>query len=187
MPFNMLVTSCYIQETSFKDKGADSPNISIRLKSPNSERLIFFVIDENNNPKSQFRQFFNMNGSGENICDLLIYYTDNGIGENSLTITESKGTDFDKAADQIINTFNKLKSKKEFCNNSYCKGLILKACCVSKRAKVVGMDDKKKRAEKKVIEKTGLKSRDCAFIEPDDLYGFINGTKAAIRNKKSRK
>jgi hypothetical protein len=180
----MLVTSCYIQETSFKDKSPDSPSISIRLKNPDSERLMFFVIDENNNPKSQFRQFFNMNGSGENICDLLIYYTDNNIGENSLTITESKGTDFDKAADQIINTYSKLKSKKEFCSNSYCKGLILKACCVSKRAKVVGMDDKKKKAERRVIEKTGLKSKDCAFIKPEELYNFINSTKTSrIRRK----
>lgn len=179
MPFNMLVTSCYIQETSFKDKGPDSPSISIRLKNPNFERLIFFVIDENSNPKSQFRRFFNMSESGENICDLLIYYTDYNTGENSLTITESKGTDFDKAADQIINTYSKLKSKKEFCNNDYCKGLILKACCVSKRAKIVGMDDKKKKAQKKVIEKTGLKPKDCAFIKPEELYGFINSTKAS--------
>jgi hypothetical protein len=123
-------------------------------------------------------------GSGENICDLLIYYTDNNIRENSLTITESKGTDFDKAADQIINTYSKLKSKKQFCTNTYCKELTLKACCVSKRAKVVGLDDKKKRAERKVIEKTGLKSKDCAFIGPDELYGFINGTKAITRSKR---
>lgn len=181
----MLVTSCYIQGTSFKDN-PDSVQISISLENPNSERLMFFVIDESSNPKSQFRKFFDMNRSNESICDLLIYYTDNNTGENLLVITESKGTDFDKAADQIINTYSKLKSKEEFCNNNYCKRLTLKACCVSKRGKVVGMDDKRKKAEKKVIDKTGLKSKDCAFIKPEELYGFINSSKVISRNKRNK-
>lgn len=181
MPFNMLVTSCYVQGTSFKDIDPKSPKLSFTLKDSNSERAMFFLIDDENNPKSKFREFFNMNEPGEKICDLLVYYSDDATGKNSLIITETKGTDFEGAANQIINTYNKLKLNNGFCKNGYCKDLNLKACCVSNRAKKVGVNNKKKKAMDRIIKTTNLNKKDCDFIEPNMFYSFITGNKQKMK------
>lgn len=175
MPFNMLVTSCYLQGTSYKDSDPHSPKISLKLANNSKERVLFFVIDEKSNPKSKFREFFGMEEPGEKICDLLVYYSNDDNGENSLIITETKGSDFDSAADQIINTFKKLHSDLKFCNNNYCKKLKLKACCVSNRGKIVGMDDKKKKAKDKVIKATSLSKKSCDFINSERFQDFVTG------------
>ncbi|WP_148705698.1 hypothetical protein [Methanosarcina siciliae] len=186
MPFNMLVTSCYVQGTSFKDKDPNSPKVSIQLKDSNSEKILFFVIDDENNPKSKFREFFNMKGSGEKICDLLVYYSNDSNGQDSLIVAETKGTDFERAANQIINTYQKLISNTGFCSNGYCKKLNLKVCCISNRGRIVGIDDKKKKAKDKVIKTTKLNKKDCDFIEPTRFYSFITGTSTSNKQKKKK-
>lgn len=172
MPFNMLVVSCYHQGTSFHDSG-DSPKISIAPKR-DIEKIVFFRIDDSGKIQTPFRQYFSMNRDNEKICDLLIFYKNLKTQKDYLILAETKGEEFEEAADQIINTYKKMTKNHFFCDNSHCQNLIIRACCVSKKMNKYANTDAKK-AKKKIIDTIKIDKNDCDFVDPNDFIRFLRG------------
>ena len=174
MPFNLLVTQCFLQGTAFEDTG-DSPRISV---SPDKtrEKIIFFRIDEDGDTNSPFRIAYNMNHDGERICDLIIYYKNLNTGEQYLVLTETKGTDFDRSADQLINTYQKMGLKTCLIRKRYCDNLNVKLCCVSKKINKITLTSAKQ-AKGKIIEKVKIDKNNCAFVDPFNFIRFLRGEK----------
>jgi len=172
MPFNMLVISCFHQGTSFQDSG-DSPKISISPKKE-IEKIAFFRIDDEGRIQTPFRQYFKMNQDSEKICDLLIFYKNLRSQKNFMILAETKGEEFDEAADQIINTYKKITQNHAFCGDSHCQNLNIRTCCVSKKLNKYTNTDAKK-AKKKIIEKIHIDKNDCDFVSPNDFIRFLRG------------
>jgi hypothetical protein len=122
MPFNCLLFTCLINETSFTDCG-----VVVRVTPLKNEKVMFFSIDDMSNNKSTFRNDIDLKDS---ICDLIIYQQ--GVDRKTFCFVELKGTDISHAIKQILNTkqrimqaFNKsLRDKK--CKNEY-ENIIWKA------------------------------------------------------------
>lgn len=188
MPFNMLVTTCYKPGSSHHEQGKGrNSGISVKLNDPESEKIIFFVIDEQTNPRSKFREYFDMESEGENISDLLVYYSNIEKGINSIVVTELKsGSDFKQATKQLINTINKIKDKVEanecLCDK-YCGKLSLRACCVSKGAKGDSPNHEIKNSVARIKKETKIDTKNCAFIDPDAFYNFLNPNAPKTKNR----
>jgi hypothetical protein len=104
MPFNTLILSCLLsRDTSFSEKGA---RVSVTPLS--GETILFFVIDENSNERSNFRNDLDINGK---VCDLLVLFAKRDCENKILCFVELKsGDDFKKGTNQIIDTYNSLKA-----------------------------------------------------------------------------
>jgi len=119
-----------------------------------------------------------MNHDGERICDLLVYYKDLLTGKHFLVLTELKGTDFDGAADQIINTYKKMALYNCLRNKKYCENIIVRACGVSKRLNKNANTDAKK-AKGKILKSIHIDKKDCDFVDPRDFLRFLRGEKVS--------
>lgn len=174
MPFDLLVTSCFHQGTKFKDDG-NSPEITL-TPDPSREQIIIFRVDESGHMDTPFRKAYNMDHEGEKICDLLVYYKNLDTKKKYLVLTELKGTDFDGAADQIINTYKRMSLNHCLRNKKYCNDIVIRACGVSKRLNGRTNTDAKK-AKGKIIEKLNIDKNDCTFVVPQNFLRFLRGDK----------
>ena len=174
MPFNLLVTSCFHQGTTFKDEN-DSPRIVLNVDS-NREKIILFRIDEDGHMNTPFRIAYNMNDDGDKICDLLVYYKNLSSGEHFLVLTETKGKKFDDAANQIINTYKKMGLNNSLRHKKYCEDIDIRVCCVSKRLNKYTNTDAKQ-AKGKIINTINIDKNDCAFVDPYNFIRFLRGEK----------
>ena len=100
MVFDALMLTCLIHETSFRESGN---TISVQRQS--GETVIFFVLDDQSNPRSSVRSDVGISGE---LCDCLIFYSHNT--EITLCLVESKGADVEKAIAQITNTKRHLEA-----------------------------------------------------------------------------
>lgn len=99
MPFNTLVLTCLVPETSLSEAGS---NVSLQRKS--GETVLFFHIDEKSNPRSTFRRDLKIEGK---LCDgLVLYRKDDNL---TLCLIELKGGDVETACEQITNTHRYFK------------------------------------------------------------------------------
>lgn len=127
MSFNLLVATCACDSQKLRYEPKDGAPIII--DATNQEHVIFFEIDEKSNPISLFREHFNMNQQGIQICDLLIYYY---LRSNKRKITsdkkiiclaESKSSSIEDGIKQISDTYDYIIHK--FSNDSqYYKNII---------------------------------------------------------------
>jgi hypothetical protein len=99
MPFNTLVLTCLVPETSLSEAGS---NVSLQRKS--GETVLFFHIDEQSNPRSTLRRDLNIEGK---LCDGLVLYRKDT--DPTLCMIELKGGDVEGACEQITNTHKYLK------------------------------------------------------------------------------
>ena len=116
MPFNLLMTHCLVNGTSWNDSST-SPKISFEPKS--NEKIFFFSIDVDKevDPRYQFRKHYNL--VNENICDLIIYYINFKEGRRLLLFTEIKGKDLNHAHKQLETTYNAVINHGDF--DDFCK------------------------------------------------------------------
>jgi hypothetical protein len=99
MPFNTLVLTCLVPETSLSEAGS---NVSLQRKA--GETVLFFHIDEKSNPRSTFRQDLKIEGR---LCDGLVLYRK--ADNLTLCLIELKGGDVEGACEQITNTHRCLR------------------------------------------------------------------------------
>lgn len=105
MPFNELMLNCIQEGSSYNEN-----NIKVRMTTHQKEEtVLFFVIDEQSNCCSKFRDLMKL----VHICDLLIYYSKKDKtstsrkGESTkktICLVELKGSDIKKAVEQITET-----------------------------------------------------------------------------------
>lgn len=103
MPFNTLLLTCLSTKRSFSEAGG-----RIRFNQDTNETILLFVIDQESNRNSTVYQDFIKNGP---VCDLIIYYIKDN--EKIICFIELKGSDIQKAIEQIENTFNKFRKSLE--------------------------------------------------------------------------
>ncbi|HFD38750.1 MAG TPA: hypothetical protein ENJ31_02700 [Anaerolineae bacterium] len=104
MPFNTLLLTCLIPGTSFTEQGA-----TVRMEPRSGETLLFFAIDDQSNPGCGLRQAINLYDGA--ICDLAVFYVPSDRDRNILCLVELKGSELDRAAEQIRNTYRALSSR----------------------------------------------------------------------------
>jgi hypothetical protein len=100
MPFNTLLLTCLIPGTRFSESGC-----VVRLKPEPQETVLFFHVDDQSNPDCVLCEDLGLEGK---VCDLVIFYAleDRKV----LCLLEmKKGQDFEKAAKQIMNTYQYLR------------------------------------------------------------------------------
>ena len=123
MAFNMLVKTCLHSRLSFK---GDSVDISFsRDKEYKDEKVLFFIIDENNNTNSKMRRYL-ADSKGRphegKLCDLLIYYSRDDLQNDVICFVELKKNKADEkeAIEQVIETNNLFRKKYR---NNYGKNM----------------------------------------------------------------
>lgn len=112
MPFNTLLLTCLSPKRSFSEAGG-----RIRFNQGTNETILLFVIDQRSNPHSTVYQDLIINGL---VCDLIIYYIKDD--KKIICFIELKGSDIQRAVEQIGNTFNKFKKSLQISTTK-------KACC----------------------------------------------------------
>ena len=105
MPFNTLLLTCLIPGTSVSEHGG---RVSVEPQS--GEVVLFFVVDDQTNPDSTLRQDLGIVGA---ICDCVVYYVKGD--KKVLGLVELKGSNLDRALDQIMNTFQCLRQSLRAC------------------------------------------------------------------------
>ncbi len=134
MPYNMLVTTCLLENTSCKRQG-----VKVYANRKRGEKILFFEIDENPNTKSGFRPFCygKQNLQREKICDLLVYYTRDKLKYDIICLVELKNTItinlIKNACDQILQTKDGLRPKLDFSEYGEPKPLVWAAYICYKR------------------------------------------------------
>jgi hypothetical protein len=107
-PFEILLLSpCLLPgQTSFKEKKA-----SVKVDPQPGETILFFNIDDQSNRSCKLREFLWGKATGQHICDLIVFYATES--ERVICFVELKENigDLGDATEQVINTYNSLKSR----------------------------------------------------------------------------
>jgi hypothetical protein len=106
LPFKLLLlSSCLLPgKTSFKESKA-----SVKVEPQADETILFFNIDDQSNPGCKLREFLWGKATGQQICDLIVFYAKES--ERVICFVELKDnmSDLGHATEQVINTYNSLK------------------------------------------------------------------------------
>ncbi len=109
MPFNNLVLDALLDDmTAYEENG-----VGVSIKKDRGETILFFEVDDANNPCSSLKTSHNI----KNICDLIIYYSKGNVKKQRqrkrpvLCFLELKGSRFIDALDQTISTCERVKKK----------------------------------------------------------------------------
>lgn len=109
MPICPLLFNCFTSESSCSE---NQSRIEVdRRNLEENEEVLFFLIDENLNPRSNFKKLFDLDNE-EPICDCIVLYRDideSLRGSVSVAFIELKGSEVSHAKEHIINTKRKLK------------------------------------------------------------------------------
>lgn len=112
MPFNTLLLTCLSPKRSFSEAGGH-----IHFNQKADEIVLLFIIDQQSNPISTAYQDLIKNGP---VCDLIVYYIKDH--KKVICFIELKGSNIQRAVEQIENTFIKFKTLLEHSTTN-------KACC----------------------------------------------------------
>ncbi|MCP4349763.1 MAG: hypothetical protein GY795_30145 [Desulfobacterales bacterium] len=173
MNFKQLYNTCLIKKTSYKDKGT---SVEVSIKPEKGEEIYFFPIydDKNENcNKEIFQKSLKM--KEKKVCDLIVFYS-KGDKQTVCLVELKKGSNADKAADQILSVLNCFKPFLDSAlkNNSCCPKI--KSQQIEWRAYIIckggsAHSDRQKKARKK-LEKS--KKFSAVDIKRDsDLGKFL--------------
>lgn len=150
MPFNILMTHCLVDKTSWND-GPDSPKISFGPQS--GEKIFFFSIDAKKAEDSRYRFREHYNLVNKNICDLIIYYVNFECETRFLIFTEIKGKDLEHAHKQLETTYSAVITHpdfKDFCDSGCNARVNVVLLTVSERIQPSNLDSKLKKWKRKI-------------------------------------
>lgn len=175
MPFNILMTHCLENKTSWNDS-PKSPSISI--KPENNEKILFFSIDSDSETehKYKFRKHYGL--IGKNICDLIIYYVDFDRDIRRFIFTEIKGKELDHAHTQLETTCSAVINHpdfKTFCEIGCNKMVDIWLLTVSDSVKPSVMNSKVKKSKRNVAHNVqyGGQLPQIKDIKPSDFDRVI--------------
>jgi len=174
MPFNKLIPTCACTKQNLRYKPKEPKSPELKCHADENERIVFLEIDDGSNPESCIRQYCNIEGPNEPLCDILIFYNvstkkDGEIIHNKiLCLVEIKGKDIKHSVEQIVNTYKAINSK--FIDRSSDYYPFKWACHVlSKR---IGSAPKNIKKYKMELIKS-LHTRNCDISDKEDITPFI--------------
>lgn len=173
MPFNSLILTCLIPNRSFTDQGQ-----TVSVKQESNESFLFFVIDKKTNEKSSLPEVLGISKEGKEgkICDLIVYYQKSPDGKTPsdscvICCAELKGTNLDRAIEQIINT------KKYFVDSLKAKKVDFKKITWKAYILCHGSSQKDMKKYKKNFEDAGFRNQYIETGKTSDISAFIRGEK----------
>lgn len=187
MPCNLLVTTCACKGQKWRYQPRDGADISVNAED--NEHIIFFEIDEQTNKISQFRKHFSMEGDGQKICDLLIYYyketknCDIRRDYKIMCLAESKGSSLKDAVEQIKNTFNHIK--ESFVDTNRYNSPIIWCAYVATNRFGSGQNLRRKEFRKQLAAIEGIRFSDMS--SESDLGSFFRSCWERIESEKQTK
>lgn len=114
MPFNVLFFNHWLySKTSYNECG-----VTISIDRKKDEIVYFFLLD--NTYKDILKKHLGIEGEGQPICDLLVFYQKEGKPKKVLCLAEAKGSDTAHALKQIENIYDAMSRKMK----STCKNLL---------------------------------------------------------------
>jgi hypothetical protein len=165
LPFNTLILTCLHRGTSYSEKGID-----VKIEPRTDEMVLFFIIDDQSNPKSKLRQNLEIEGS---ICDLLVYCAFRNSDEKIICLVELKGNDIDKAVRQIINTYESFKKRYSDLQNlkQQLKPITWKAYIRLGGSAPIRIKDQNRASLKSALNN----NKNFKFSRENDIGNFLRG------------
>lgn len=179
MPFNtLLLTECLVVgETSFGDRDT---GVSITLDRQKCETILLFNIDDESNPKCQFRKLVGIKKEeGGKICDLMIFYAKDN--KKILCFVELKGSGkLGDASEQVISTCQHFKKflKQQFSQKI---SLEIKAFLLLKGSPPQEVD--RDRYREKLEQTFGRKNYTISKDE-NGIGNFLRGDDRSLKGKR---
>ncbi len=179
MPFHTIIPNCLCSGQNFRYKSGTPRSIDLEIHANKDEKVILFEIDEKTNEISNFREYCDMCGKGQAICDLMIFYFSGNDKAKTrrkhkiICLVESKGLDIDHALTQIENTLLKIREK---FSNTDCHYYPVKwsGYILTNRMGAMHVPEREQyeRRLRKIIQ-----SHNCKISDNGDITEFLRSVK----------